>query len=217
MVGSIGPHPLDLLVDGVRHHSHIHFGGCGGCGPEGTIDVPDALEGCLWSCASIVSLLEHGHCRCAGGPGGPHRPCPTLPGGCSSLPVAVAVGLTTKTMRACRGQQPPSLHCCCCWQGGAPMHCHHPPRPGYGRRPTAPQCCGGQSKNSSPQWHGAREAAGMAAAEAATEGRGQRTRWQGTTIQTQGESTPPGWRLPGTRLPQGRMGWAQKMVTDVAL
>ena len=117
-----------------------------------------------------------------------------------------------------QGWQPPSLHCCRCWQGGgAPTRCRYRLRPGRGSRPMVPQCCGGGSTNSSPQRRGAQEAAGIAAAEKATAGQGQRMRRQGTTIQTQGGGTPPGWRLPGMRLPQGRTEWAQTTAMDVAL
>jgi hypothetical protein len=73
MVGSVRPHLLNRLVDGVRHHFHIHFGGCVGCGREDAIDMLDALKGCLRSCASVVFILGTRSSLLRGGTRGTRR------------------------------------------------------------------------------------------------------------------------------------------------
>jgi hypothetical protein len=70
MVRSVGPHLLDALADGVRHHSHIHFGGCGRCRTEDAINTLVALEGCLRLSAFVVSLLGARLPPSLGGTGG---------------------------------------------------------------------------------------------------------------------------------------------------
>jgi hypothetical protein len=73
MVRSIGPCLLDVLADGIHHHSCIRFGGCGGCGREDAIDVLDALKRCLRLCMSIMSLLAVRLSPSHGGTGGTMR------------------------------------------------------------------------------------------------------------------------------------------------